>query len=888
MNSQRWAQVHRLFDQAVDLPEAERIAFLNEQCGDDAELRIEVEAMLAADSGEVTLLDPINAAVVAYQSDEGRDFGGRQLGSFVLKRLLGLGGMGAVYLAEREDGDFNQKVAIKLLRIHNKELAGRLADERRILGQLRHPYIAQLHDSGETDDGLPYLVMEYVEGISVDKFCAEQKLTTAQKLRLFKKICDAVHYAHRHLVVHRDLKPSNILVTRDGLPKLLDFGIAKINDPYRQETEATQLGHQAWTPSYATPEQIRGMPISTATDMYALGLVLYRLLTGNNAQPVAELSVEESIRHICEQQPPAPSQVAGVSGDLDRIVFRALHKDPAQRYASVAALSDDIDRYLEGMPVQAAGDDLIYRLRKFVQRHKAAVGMGVLAMLVVCVAAVSVIQDRARALAAEAEAVAQLDRANSITDFLLDIFRAGDIRHRDADEITPQDLLDKAYADIQADASLEPAIRVDLMIAIGHAYGNSGIYDTATEVFQAALEQLQEMPDRIKRAQVLSEMGHNYYRGQETVSARAPLEEALAIQLEELPADAVHLADTLNHLGVVLSVLGEYQQAKVYLEQSLQIRQQRQQPSSRVMAASMHNLALVHYHLAEDSKALEYMESSLAIKRPQLGDEHVDMGNGLVLRAQILRQLDRLEESGENFRQALTIFENNYPAGHDQIVWVTGELAGNYHDLGLFDQAEQLYLELVELNESRQFGDELTHAISLNNLASLYEDTLQYQQAEPLFRKSLALRRENLGAMSVRTSVAYHNLGRLLRKRGQYVESEQLLQQAQAIQTDGLQPSHIRIQRTKIELALLAVDTGRLDRAFSDLQAVSTVFEADANISSSNRVRLNDAWREYWQAAGDMQQAAGFARQVYDGRLQVLGSKHPFTQRARQIMDSLL
>jgi WD40 repeat protein/tRNA A-37 threonylcarbamoyl transferase component Bud32 len=391
LTPERWRQVEELFDSVADLSATERRNQLDSACADDGELRAEVESLLAALEGAPTRIQDVIdqqaediTITAAPMSGASPSMLGRQLGRYRLLEKLGEGGMGVVFLAERVDGEYRTKVAIKLLRgLDSPDAIARFRDERQILATLEHPGIVRLLDGGSTDTGQPYLVMEHVSGVPISRYVADHQLSLPDRLELFNRAAAAVAFAHQRLVVHRDLKPSNMLVTLDGTPKLLDFGIAKLlsTSPgaQAQREASTRTGMQLLTPEYASPEQVRGEPISTATDVYSLGAVLYELCTEVKAQPLKGESVERILRAILDSEPPRPSTVApkawqrALRGDLDNIILKALHKQPSKRYASVEQLIEDIERHLGGLPVKARAATFSYRAGKFVLRNLASV-----------------------------------------------------------------------------------------------------------------------------------------------------------------------------------------------------------------------------------------------------------------------------------------------------------------------------------------------------------------------------------------------------------------------------------------------------------------------------------------------------------------------------------
>jgi serine/threonine protein kinase len=397
VTSHQFRHLRGLFEAALDKSAAERREWLREACQGDAQLLEGVERLLAADAlAESGLaLSPHGDFSASPSESPAPVFVSRRIGQYTTLRVLGCGGMGVVYLAKRADNVFSTPVAIKVLRPETREtgLYRRFDQEREIVARLDHPNIARLLDGGTTEEGLPYAVIEYVDGQPIDAYCDERHMTIADRVALLRTVCTAVQYAHQHLVIHRDLKPSNILVTPAGVVKLLDFGIAKVLDSGSDETQPEQTaGLHPLTLRYASPEQITGGRISTTTDVYSLGVILYELLTGRHPYVTEELRPHQLIRAMCEETPLAPSQVAGTTserrrlrGELDTIVMTALRKEPDRRYSSVEKFSEDIRRHLSGLPVLAQADSALYRTRKFVGRHRA--GVAAAAMILISMAA---------------------------------------------------------------------------------------------------------------------------------------------------------------------------------------------------------------------------------------------------------------------------------------------------------------------------------------------------------------------------------------------------------------------------------------------------------------------------------------------------------------------
>src|SRR6266480_5389169 len=403
VTSERWKRVEAVFEQALELPQDQRPAFLQENCNSDAEVRREVESLLNSHERAGNFIDQPS---LFFADDTLRDNGStlqaaKLIGSYRIVRELGRGGMGAVYLAERADEQYKKQAAIKLIKrgMDTDSVLRHFRNERQILAGFDHPNIARLFDGGTTDDGLPYFVMEYVEGFPINEYCAAHKVSLVERLKLFREVCAAVSYAHRHTVIHRDIKMSNILVTSEGTPKLLDFGIAKILQPGGgPEALMTMTGVRLMTPEYASPEQVRGEPVTTASDVYSLGVVLYELLTGRSPYHFTSRSPSDVAREITDTEPPRPSAaLAGgeeakfgptgirnskvLKGDLDNIVLMALRKEPERRYQSVEQFSEDIRRHIEALPVRARKDTVTYRANRFIRRNKLAVAATLLVLV---------------------------------------------------------------------------------------------------------------------------------------------------------------------------------------------------------------------------------------------------------------------------------------------------------------------------------------------------------------------------------------------------------------------------------------------------------------------------------------------------------------------------
>ncbi len=521
MDKARYRLAQEIYFEMLELPATQRAHTLAQRCGNDLALREDVESLLELDAQHTGHLATGGAfSQLRGMGDGGDAWTGRRLGPWSLDGVLGRGGMGMVFSATRVGSTFDQRVAVKVLthRVFDQEGHDRFDRERRMLARLDHPRIARLIDGGVSDDGVPYLVMEYVDGIPIDQWCEQQQLSVADRLRLFRRVCDAVQHAHGRLILHRDLKPSNVLVTHDGHPKLLDFGVARAL-PGGDDTEVTQVGLAPLTPEYAAPEQFAGTELSAATDVYQLGVMLYRLLTGVLPFRQKEGQLAPLLQHVMETVPRAPSTVvltqpgepAGTSGgsltsterrelrntlrgDLDDIVLMALRKEADQRYRTVDELAADIDAYLTQRPVRAHGGNRAYRVRKFVARHRTAVALASLVCVSVLVGGAATARATWRAQQAAAQSVREAKKAGAIQQFLQQMLSSADPL-RTGGNVSVREALDRAATALDTAFLGEPSIRAGLYSTVGQTYVSLGAVREGDRFLDSALvayEQLGE------------------------------------------------------------------------------------------------------------------------------------------------------------------------------------------------------------------------------------------------------------------------------------------------------------------------------------------------------------------------------------------------------------
>ncbi|MGH9841172.1 MAG: tetratricopeptide repeat protein [Blastocatellia bacterium] len=869
MNPERWQRVEELFLTVADRPAAEREAYLTRVCGGDEELRHEVLSLLARDTTEDFIEKPIAGVAIGFSPDPGDDVEGKRIGPYRLTRLVGRGGMGAVYEAVRDDAQFQQQVAIKLIKggMDSDFVRDRFVRERQILASLDHPHIARLFDGGATEDGRPYFVMELVDGEPITDYCRRRELPLDEKLKLFRDVCSAIQHAHQKLVVHRDLKPSNILVTADGTPKLLDFGIAKLLAPDPGEADTrTETAVRLMTPDYASPEQVRGGQITTATDVYSLGVVLYELLTARRPHQFATYSPLEIERAICDTEAPRPSEAAReqtdtpaklarqLAGDPDNIVLMAMRKEPARRYQSVEQFSEDIRRYLTGLPVVARKDTFHYRAGKFARRHKAGVTiLALLAVFTVALAALAVRLARERDRANQAAATAQ-----AVEQSLVAVFEFADPGRSRGNAITARELLDQGAEKALRDLKNQPAVQAKLMDTIGGLYQSIGVYDRAQSLLEEALK-LRRQTLGAESADVAESLHHlavlAHGKG-DFAGSEAQFHEALALRRKLLGTEHPDVADSMNSLGVLLLERGNLTEAEPLLREALAMRRRRLGPEHKDVANSLNGLGRLLSKQGKFAEAAEVYGQALALYRQLYGAEHPFVAASLNSRAAMLHELGDYNGAEVLFREALAAQRKLLGAEHPDVVASLANLASLLQDKHEYDEAEQLYRQALELRR-KLFGENHPYqTITMNNLASLLKDKGDLVGAEALYRQTLALRRKHFGETHTETATTIGNLGGVYFDQGQYNEALRLHQQALDIYLKLLPPDHWMINRARSNIGGCLTKLKRYSEAeeqllaaYAGLKSARGEQHAQTRTAVSRLIELYEAWGKPDQAA---------------------------------------
>lgn len=779
MTETRKRTLQQILEEAQTLPPGEQLRYIRAACSDD-------NVAVAAEEEQLSRQGWFQSAAVDSPAEP--DPAGQMIGQYQLVRSLGKGGMGEVFLAERADDQFRQKVAIKLVRrgLLSRHIEGRLRQERQILASLDHPNIARLYDGGTTTDGTPYIVMEYIDGEPLDLYCDRRKLTIEQRLRIFITVCSAVHRAHQSLIVHRDLKPSNILVTTDGVPKLLDFGIAKMLDDrdLLHTMAVTQEDVRVMTPDHASPEQVRGDIISTSSDVYVLGVLMYELLCGYKPFALQGRRLAELERAICEDLPPTLSTVIAsadrqrdsgivevasqrsvsvvklrreLSGDLENIVMMAMRKEPDGRYSSAAQLANDVERYLNGLPVLARADSWRYRTEKFVRRHKLGVGLSatLVALLVgftitVYVQSLHIEKQRDAAEAQRRVAESERERAEAVSAFLIESFKVVDPFAQGGNSITARQILDNGAARITQDLVAQPATKAAVLDTIGSAYLGLGLPEQAQPLIEQGLSLRRQVfgAEGALVARSLYSLNRVYEQKGDLAAAERLAQESLAIDRLRSGETSLETAAGLCRLGVIKKLRGELTAAEKILQSCLDIRRARLGSHDAAITIPLDNLAHIAAQRDDNQLAQKYLAEALEIDRRTRSEEH----------PQYIRHLVRL--------------------------------ATVTHDLGETDKAEPLFRRAVALNQ-KVLGPEHPETIdTLSTLGFFLMETERLEEAQQIFTQVLETNRRVRGPSHAYVGNDLENLGRLAFREREFVRAEQYFEDALRIYRNKLAPTH--------------------------------------------------------------------------------------------------
>jgi serine/threonine protein kinase/Flp pilus assembly protein TadD len=826
---EQWQRVDQELDRLIDLAPADREQALQKLATADANLAENLRLILQ--STESTLDRPaVESMAELVESETGKRQDpaiGTRIGPYKLVEQLGIGGMGVVYLADRVDGHFEQQVALKIVRESSSgEVARRrFLAERQILAELEHPHIARLLDGGVSEDGQPYLAMEYVAGVPLEAYCANNKLGIRARLALFRDVCAAVDTAHRSLVVHRDLKSGNILVNEQGNVKVLDFGIAKWLD----EERAEQFGSMTienlapLTPDSSAPEQLQGGLVTTATDVYALGVLLFRLLTEQQPFDLEGLALTERIVRLTEEEAPLPSKIAEpalrreLSGDLDQIVAMAMRKNPARRYASARELAADLELYLAGRPVLARPNSTSYRLGKFVRRNTALVVVATIALAALVGGLVAATWQARVAQEERTDAVYQATRAERISDSLVRVFADSNPYGGLGRVPTALDILDANVDRMRSEFADDPELQAELLLMMAQAYAGLGYTEPAEPLLLEAeavhdslygAESFESAVVRLRRVSLLRRRG-------DSAGARALMPGIIAAYERETAPSSEERIAVYEAAANLATESGQYGVADSLSLMVLELRQNR----SPVDEAS---LATSYTH-----------------------------------RAVVLDKLGRTTEAKEHYARAIAIFENHPDERHN----LSGAL-GNYaillQNLGQLNEAASAQREAIRLMREigMVFGDVLGN--HLNTLGVILNDLGQYEESIPTLREAAAMNEEAGGRSGIRWLAVAMTLGTALTYSGEYVEAEEWLDAGVAGMEGLVGTGHLYYGVALSYRGILDRRAGRLELAREKLERSLSLMQPHLPTRARNTTSVLTELGEISLSENDLEQAEAY------------------------------
>lgn len=847
MSSEAWARLEALFEVAISLGPAERADYLSRECGEDTELRRQIDSLVAAtDAGGridgivARAVGDLAAAVTA----------GQRVGPWELIEEIGRGGMGAVFLARRVDGEYEARAAVKLIGgIRTAEHLRRFRAERQILAGLDHPNIARLLDGGSTAEGEPWVAMELVDGRPAEpitRYCDARGYDLERRLRLFRQVLSAVQHAHQKAVVHRDLKPSNVLVAEaDGepVPKVIDFGIAKIIAAGEDTAGRTSHPGLLGTLEYMSPEQAIGShdSVDTRSDIYSLGVLLYELTTGTLPIPVETLRAASpaELERLLRTEPPAPSRrstqpahlARALRGDLDNIVGMALRYDPAQRYASVAQFADDIDRYLAGYPVSAHPSTWWYRTRRFAGRYRTeviAAGIAILALIgSTALFTLRLAEERDRALL-------EATKSAEIAGFLQQIFEVPDPASASGGDITARQLLDDGAERISSGLAGQPAVRASLLGVIGSTYRGLGLYDDATVRLEESIALRRSLSDEddAETAALLHMLGRVRLEAGDHAGAEDALRAALELHVRLLGTEHAQTASARSSLALTLRARGQYEEAESLARDAVRIHRRTLAAQDAELAQSLHTLAFVLRSLRQHEESEVLYREALEIRRRILDPSHPHLLSTMANLAILLEARSQYAEAEALLRDVLERRQSRLGAEHPATLGSHNNLAYMLWRTGQYARAESAFREVLALGR-RAFGDHTTTAIMLNNLGVALRRSGALTDAEAAHRESLAMNRRLLGEEHPRVAADMDNLGRVLLAGGDAAGAEDLHRAALAMHTRLFGSEHPALAESLSGLAAARAargDTLQADSLLRDALRLRTASLGEDNL----------------------------------------------------------
>ncbi|NGP89472.1 serine/threonine-protein kinase [Fodinibius halophilus] len=789
-------KVDTIVDQALDLPKEERKTFIESQCGDNKRLKNEVTLLLESiydsegwlenpEDYKKEFYDEISDDVEYLSTDHA--FVGSQVGSYTIREKIGEGGMGTVYRAERRGGEFDHQVAIKIIRRGRASEVNirRFRREQRILAGLNHPGIARLYDGGITEEGFPYIIMEHVSGIPIDEYCRENDCSITEEIALFEQVLEAIRYAHENLIIHRDLKPDNILVDEAGTIKILDFGISKLLEE-DSDPSLTKTGTQLLTPRYAAPEQIRQENITTATDLYALGVVFYELLAGTGPYDLEEATSFEAKQIILRQEPVKPSAKVSsaashkkLKGDLDAIALKAIRKEPDRRYRVANEFLDDLKSYQTGIPISAHQDSFKYRSQKFISRHKqgVAIAAGILLLVVGFVVFYSwrITEERN-------QAKLEAQKAEEVTDFLTRIFEGSNPTVAKADSIPIRNFLERGVNRIN-EMEGQSEVKAALLTTMGRVYSNLGEYEKSDTLLQEALKLSKEV----------------YEDPHEDLANSYVMKAANEKELDNFAA-----AESLYKKGINILEKLENRPDSLY-------------------SGSLSNLALLYEEIGKHPKAIPIHKKAVALDKKRYPEGHKEIGISLNHLAVAQEKNGAFQKALKNHKKSLEIFNDKLGKGHKRTAITTHNLAILYRSLGRIDKAIPLIKEALKMKKAIYGNEHIVVVSSLAGLGHLYRETGQIENAISTFEKTMDIVSNTHGDSSMYAGILSFSLGASYLQDGNFLKAKRLFRKSKDILERALGPEGAYVAIPKHLLGKLFLKQEKLSEAQDEFRETKAI-----------------------------------------------------------------
>lgn len=855
MEKQQWEKINSVIDKALTLPEEQRDSFISKQCKNNPELKAKITELLKSIKKSATesfLEKPddypgtlaANIAVETNNPDDNSSLVGQTIGVYHIDELVAHGGMGSVFRAHRADEAYESTVALKVLRrgLDTPSNVARFKRERNILAKLNHPNIARLLDGGMTGEGLPYLVMEYVKGENLIEYCNKHQLSIPGRITLFEDICKAVQHAHHNAVIHRDLKPSNIFVTKDGTVKVLDFGIAKLFEPNDSEKNRfkTRTKARMITPGYAAPEQLNNQPVTTATDTYTLGILLYELLAGLHPFDHQHKSSTEIEAAILKSTPYKPSQNFSrqpkneqqslanhrnstpgevknkLQGDLDAIIMKALRKEPDARYHSVEQLWDDLQRRKQNLPIIARKDTFRYKSSKFIKRQKTAlaVAAGFLILIASFITFYTWQITKQRNEAQQAE-----QKARQTLQYLINIFDYADPNQASAQNLTAAQMLDRGTDYIDSEIADQPEVKAALLGTMGSIYKNLGQYQKAGSLLTESLQMNRQLysedhlnlansmyrwagykmktgadslaksyfrksaamynrlGNRSKYAATLGELGWAYYLDGKYEKADSLLQKALSINRALHGPNSGEVAWDYQYLGWISNGQGDFQHADSLFRKALTIRTEKFGVHHRLTAQTQQSLARILYNRQQYDEARQYVQAALNTQQDIFDGNHADIASSLNILGLINMREGQYKKAENYFTQVLHMRLDLFGNNHPYVLTTRNNLASVYYFMGNYGKAADMFSQVVNTTKKVRGPFHPEVATSLNNLAKTLQKARHQRAALKHYRQAIEIGRKNYNKEHPTMRRFRHNLALLYEALNQYAEASRLWRQ---------------------------------------------------------------------------------------------------------------